>query len=190
MTETEFAGAIEVLQVGKGKVLSPREIEVWYKFLADVPLEALQGGIARFVCEGDDFPSIAKIRRLAMSYVHGECLSWGEAYENLVAASRRWGFAESPLARGSLDSLTWLTVQSLGGWQVVCDVTTDLRSTFRAQFRNVYQELAERAVSRRNLPEALRPRITNSDYSALGDNPRRLPRIALRAQGDRLKGKT
>ena len=65
MQVTEFAEAIAVLQSGIGKTMPKDQIKVWYECLKDLPLPALQSAITRYLCEGDDWPSISKIRKLA-----------------------------------------------------------------------------------------------------------------------------
>jgi len=161
MTKHEFGVALAVLGTGTGKTIIAKELDVWYQCLKDLPLLSLQTAITRYLCEGDDWPSIAKIRKLAGAAMHGECLSFGESFDAMLSAIRQHGFYDEPAARAKLDDLTWRTVQSLGGWEAVCDSPTDQRATLRAQFRMVYEGLREREESHRALPESVRPKIEN-----------------------------
>ncbi len=161
MNLDEFESALNVLQAGIGKPMSAEKTEVWYQCLNDLPLPALQAAITRYLCEGDYWPSIAKIRKLAGAAMHGECLSFGESYDRMCLARRLHGIYEIPIAREMLDDLTWRTIQGLGGWTSVCEALTDQRCTERAQFRMVYESLRDREERHRALPEAVRPRIEN-----------------------------
>ena len=163
----DFATAIAVLETGTGKALTGKQIEVWYQCLKDIPLPALQTAITRYLCEGDDWPSIAKIRKLAGAAIHGECLTFGEAFDWMQSAVHRLGFYNEPAARAKLDGLTWQTVQGLGGWQTVCDSPPDQRATLRAQFRMVYEGLRDREEKHRALPETVRPRIGNPEQARI-----------------------
>ena len=161
MNLDDFGRALDALQVGTGKTMTPEQIEVWFQCLKDLPLPALQTAITRYLCEGDDWPSIAKIRKLAGSAMYGECLSFGESFDAMLSAIRQHGSYNEQAARAKLDGLTWISVQGLGGWDAVCDSPTDQRSTLRAQFRMVYEGLRQREESHRALPESVRPRIEN-----------------------------
>ena len=161
MTLDDFETALNVLQAGIGKAMSPEKIEVFYQCLKDLPLSALQTAITRYLCEGDDWPSIAKIRKLAGSAMYGECLSFSESFDQMLSAVRKHGFYDQQMARARLDDLTWRKVQGLGGWEAMCDSPIDQRATLRAQFRMTYEGLREREEKHRALPEAVRPRIEN-----------------------------
>jgi len=168
LTKHELVYALYVLFTGTGKTIIAKELDVWYECLKDLPLAALQFAITRYLCEGDDWPSIAKIRKLAGAAMHGECLSFGESFDAMLSAIRKHGFYNEQEARAKLDGLTWRTVQCLGGWEAVCDSPTDQRSTLRAQFRMVYEGLREREESHRALPESVRPRIENPHQGKVG----------------------
>jgi len=161
LTKHEFGVALAVLGIGTGETINAKELEIWYQCLQDIPLPTLQSAIMRYLCEGDDWPSIAKIRKLASAATYGECITFGESFEQMLAAVRKHGFCNAQAARESLDNLTWRTIQGLGGWEAVCDSQTGQRATLRAQFRMAYESLREREERHRSLPEAVHPRIEN-----------------------------
>ena len=178
MILSDFATAMAVLETGIGKVMTDKQIEVWYQCLKDLPVPALQTAITRYLCEGDDWPSIAKIRKLAGAAMHGECISFGEAFDRMISAVHLFGFYDEQKAREKLDDLTWRTIQSLGGWEAVCDSPTDQRSTLRAQFRMVYELLRDREEKHRALPEAVRPRIENLEQEKTVSTPEEVHRLS------------
>lgn len=178
MTRNEFAVALAVLEAGIGKSLSGKQLEVWFNCLSDLPIESLETAITRYLCEGDDWPSIAKIRKLAGAAMHGECILFGESFDRMISAVRHFGFYDEQKARENLDDLTWRTIKSLGGWEAVCDSPTDQRSTLRAQFRMVYESLRDREEKHRALPEAVRPRIENPEQGKIVSTSEEVQRLS------------
>jgi hypothetical protein len=188
MTKNEFAAALAVLEAGIGKSLIGEQVKVWFDCLSDLPIEALQTGIKLYLCQGDDWPSIAKIRKLASSAMHGECLSFGEAFDLMISAVRKHGFYDEPAAREKLDDLTWQAVRGLGGWEAACDSPVDQRATMRAQFRMIYEGLRSREESHRALPEGLRPSIENPNNQLPESVRPRLPEVTKVADSMKITG--
>ena len=74
MNRSDFAASIHVLEKAMGKKLDPDALEIWYRCFNDLTAEQLQSGIVAYLRDGDDWPSIAKLRRFAgvSSAVDGE----------------------------------------------------------------------------------------------------------------------
>lgn len=161
ISRKKFAELMAGISSSTNKKFTDAETEFWYTSFSDLPAEFVEQAFTCFVLAGDDWPTIAKIRKLAGSAMHGECLTFGEAFDRMLSAVRHYGRYDVPTARKSLDDLTWRTVQSLGGWEAVCETPTNQLSTLRAQFRMVYESLRDREERHRALPEAVRPRIEN-----------------------------
>ena len=182
MTPNEFTIAMAVLEAGKGKSLTDEQLEVWHDCLKDLPLAALQTAIKRYLCEGDDWPSIAKIRNLAGSAMHGEALSPGAAFGRASDALRRIGFVDGDggidcvaEAKEKLDAMTWEAIEGLGGWPAFCESPERERATLRAQFRMAYEGVAAQTAKLKALPESVRPQIGKSPAPALVAESLKLP---------------
>lgn len=161
-SELEFAKVIEVLQHGLNKKFPPDQIKVWFECLKDLPAEALRKAIIRYLMQGDDWPTIAKIRQMATDAIHGTAPSAGDKFDEMMDAVRKYGIYKRTEACEALSADVWRTVKALGGWEAVCDSPPDQRSNLRAQFRMAYEALKQQAEQARLLPEAVRPRITES----------------------------
>ncbi len=145
--------AVAVLMAGTGRSWGTSQIRVWCQMLSDLPLDAVQHGIAQFLATDGEWPTIAKIRKAAMEYIRGRLLDPYEAFGRIVECVRKYGYMGSINAKADLDDLTWRAIKRIGGWRAICDSPSDRRESLRAQFRDAYQWAAQQETTdRTSLP--------------------------------------
>ena len=162
-----FAKLMAGLSSSTNKKYSADEIEFWFKAFSDLSPEFVEAGFQRFVLTGDDWPSIAKIRRLALEQASGRHLTAGEAFSEVLTAVRLFGRNQKPEAFATFDQITQLTVEQCGGWNWFCELNSDNRTTISAQFERRYNAIVERVVESRCLPEPLRPRSIAGSHESV-----------------------
>ena len=181
-----FALLMSKLRLGTGKGPSgvpeqagfPCELDVWFDALADLPIGALRTAIEIFIRDGDDWPTPAKLRRLAVEARDGEARSHADVWPRVLKALRHFGQYRAAAARDAIPATVWQAIGAEAGWQHLCDMREDQRSTFAAQFRERYRDLDQREQRHRRLPASLRPRL--APYAI--DEPQRLT-IRLHDEG-------
>ncbi len=131
MTRNEFKPLLLFIAKGCRVEFDREQVAAWYASLCDLPADSVAVAMARFVCEIGKWPDIATVRRFAVEALNGESRPWSEALEDARKAVRRFGAYRQADARKSLDDSTWKAIQSLGGWQKLCDWrrTVPTRST-------------------------------------------------------------
>ena len=100
--------------------------------------------------------TIADIRETAASITLGELPEWGEAWQEVTLAIKRFGSYRAGEALKSLSPLTKKAVERLGYIQLCAseNIAAD-----RANFRMIYESLAEREKKQAQLPEGLKQLI-------------------------------
>ena len=81
MNHREFVECMAVLEVATGKALKKNQAKIWFECLSDLTIKQLQQGIVGYLRNGDDWPSIAKLRRFALP---------GNAVDPETRADRAW----------------------------------------------------------------------------------------------------
>lgn len=162
MTKAEFRPLLWFLANGCRTEFDRGQCAAWFAGLSDLPTEVVTVGIARFVCEVGQWPDIATVRRFANEARHGLSKSWTKALEETRQAIRRHGLYGQKEALAMFDERTRQTVNSLGGWQKLCDWPIDQSGILTAQFRDIYQDISRRADSHLALPPDIRPKLVSS----------------------------
>ena len=91
MTREEFYAAMVALEAGTGKSLKESQVDIWFDCLSDLTAEQLHSAVVRYLREGDDWPSISNILKLAGSAMHGDCLSFCDSFDAMLRAVRQQG---------------------------------------------------------------------------------------------------
>lgn len=156
-----FSSIMDVLLHGMGKSFDDGQMEVWYRCLSDLNPVDLESAIVRYLMEGDDWPTIAKIRRMAVESRDGQAVDHGDAWGRLVFAVRRYGLDKIDDAREFLGDDIWRAVHGMGGWHAMCDMDEENRDFIRGQFRMCYEAAMVRASQERVLPESVLPRLVD-----------------------------
>ena len=112
----------------------------------------------------DTMDAYRRAREMAMDMKLGQRPNWGEGWEQVQRAIRRYGSYEQQKALDSMDEVTRQAVQQMG-WKNIC--LSDNETADRANFRMIYERLAERRRQDAQLPEALRQRIGNMNIGMI-----------------------
>ena len=126
----------------KENLLPTKEaMSLWYQALSDLPYEAANIALMKYVQLCRFAPSIAEIREEASKLMYGEMPDWGEGWRKALEAIRRYGCYAEREALASMDELTRETVRRLG-YRELCMSEEQMQD--RANFRMIYEQLARR----------------------------------------------
>lgn len=156
MTKQEFAllaSAIRTYYPKEQILPNQQAMELWYQELQDIPYEIAIAGLRQWVATNKWSPSIAEIREMASTVQNGVIPDWGEGWEQVLAAIRKYGMYQVGEAMDSFDPITKQCVERLG-FKNICmseNVATD-----RANFRMLYEQLQERKKKDSQLPLPLK----------------------------------
>lgn len=145
MDKREFAILAAAIKTyySKEKDLLPNDaaMSLWYKQLQDIPFPVAEAALDKWAQTEKWSPSIAELREMATTVSHGEIAGWGEGWEKVLKAVRKYGMYNIGPALASLDPMTRQAVEQVG-FREIC--LSENISVERANFRMVYENLAER----------------------------------------------
>lgn len=152
LTKQEFAIFAAALKTyfSKENNLLPNEaaMELWFRELQDIPFPVAEAALQKWVHTEKWSPSIAEIREMAATITSGEIPGWGDGWEKVLKAIRTHGMYNISGALNSLDPLTRQAVERVG-FREIC--MSENISVERANFRMVYENLAEREKARQQV---------------------------------------
>lgn len=136
-----FASAIRTYYPKENILPNQQAIELWYRELQDIPYKVAEASLRQWVATNKWSPSIAEIREMASTVQNGSLPDWGDGWEQVIKAIRRYGMYQIGEAMESFDPITKQCVERLG-FRNIClseNITAD-----RANFRTLYEQIAER----------------------------------------------
>ena len=151
-----LASAIKTYYPKEQILPNQQAMELWYRELQDIPYELAEAALRKWVVNNKWSPTIADIRELSTDIGVGSIPDWGEAWESVLTAIRRYGTYNQQAAMESMDSLTQQVVRRMG-FREICmseNIVAD-----RANFRNIYEQLANRQRTDMQMPPQLRSTI-------------------------------
>lgn len=139
--------------------LLPNEqaMELWFGQLQDIPFEVAEAGLNKWVSLNKWSPTIADIREMATTIKFGEIPDWGEAWQEVQNAVRRYGSYRPNEALDSMSPLTRKATERIG-FTNIC--MSENPSSDRANFRMVYENLVEREKKDIQIPQNLKNLIS------------------------------
>ena len=152
-----FAMALRTYYPKENLLPTKQAMELWFSQLSDIPYEVAQVGLQKWVAPNKWSPTIAEIREMASSVTHGEIPDWGEAWEEVRRAMRKYGSYNPQKALESMSPLTRKATERIG---FVNMCRSENPSHDRANFRMIYETLAEREKKDAQLPEPLKQLIS------------------------------
>lgn len=166
MTESEFAPIMAYLSSAVGKPVAQNQAEVYWDLLGDLPSEVLATAARQVLLESayPTLPTVGTLRQRCLALMQPPGLQAMEAWELVMRAVNRYGFAGETRALATLPDVAARAARALG-WQSLCDATVEQIPTVRAQFRDAYNSLAQRQ-EREALPPA---RYQRQAAKVLGD---------------------
>ena len=167
MNKTEFSTfsmALKTYYPRENLLPNSQAMELWFGQLQDIPYKVAEMALNKWVAVNKWSPSIADIREMAAEITKGEIPDWGEGWEQVLRAIRKYGSYNQPEAMKSLDDLTRQTVERLG-YLNIC--RSENIATDRANFRMIYEQLAERKKKEVQLPAGLKELINSVQVKML-----------------------
>ena len=167
MTKSEFvkfAAALKTYYPRESILPNQPAIELWYVQLQDLPYEVAEAVLNQWVATERYSPSIAEIRERAAYVMGGGIKDWGESWEAVLMAIRRFGRYREKEALENMDELTRACVKRLG-YSEIC-MSENIQAD-RANFRKVYEQLAERKKKDEQIPNGLREMISGLNQKKL-----------------------
>ena len=162
MTYKEFAKMAAAMRAyyPREKILPDNASrDLWYKHLEDIPYETAVVALNKWVSVNKWPPTIADLREAALEVSTDAIPDWSEAWETVLNAIRRFGPYRQTEAMESLDDMTRTVVRRLG-FMTLC--SSENVAADRANFRTIYQIMAERKRREAQLPEPLRLAIESN----------------------------
>ena len=153
-----FAMAIRTYYPKENILPNQQAMELWFRELQDIPYQVVEAGLRKWVSINKWSPSIAEIREMATTVKCGSIPDWGEGWESVMMAIRRYGTYREAEAMESLDDLTRQCVKRLG-FRNLC--LSENINQDRANFRMIYEQLAERKKVDAQIAEPLKQLISS-----------------------------
>lgn len=155
MTKKEFAlfgMALKTYYPREAILPNEQALELWFKQLADIPYTVAETALNKWVALNKWSPSIADLREIAAEVTTEESPEWGDEWEAVLRAVRKYGTWNERGALESLDAITRQTVERMG-FKNICN--SENISVERANFRMIYEQKLEKLKRRSQLPTAL-----------------------------------
>lgn len=167
MTKQEFAifaMALKTYYPRENLLPNEQAMDLWFIQLQDIPYKVAEVGLNKWVALNKWSPSIADIREMASGIIHGEIPDWGEAWQEVTNAMRRFGSYRPNEALASLSPLTRKATERIG-FNNLC--MSENPSAERANFRMIYESLVEREKKNAQMPEPLKNLISQISGNAI-----------------------
>jgi hypothetical protein len=131
----ELLAQVQALAAGYRQEADKATQQAYLIGLADVPLADVKRAVLQALRSEEFMPTVARLRKLAGAEVGGENRAI-LAFEALAKLVSREGAYRSVLTD---DPILNATINACGGWEAVCEVTTDdWHSHFRHRFLKTY----------------------------------------------------
>lgn len=152
-----FAAALRTYYSRENILPNKQAMELWFRQLQDIPYEAAEAILSKWVATNKWSPSIADIRDgMAEIQNGGAAEDWGEGWNKAMAAIRKYGSYNEAEALDSLPPLTRETVRRLG-YKSLCWSENQIAD--RANFRQVYEILEKRKIETDKIPLPVQQKI-------------------------------
>ena len=148
-----FACALKTYFPKEPILPNEQALDLWYNQLKDLPYDIAQVALNKWVATNKWSPSIAEIRETCARMSQNMPVEWSEAWEKVLKAIRKYGMYQEQEALFSFDDLTREAVKRLG-FKSIC--LSDNIAADRANFRMIYEQLAERQRKDAQLPPSLK----------------------------------
>ena len=167
MTKKEFASfamALKTYYPRENLLPNEQAMELWFMQLQDIPFQVAEVGLNKWVSLNKWSPSISDIREMASGITQGELPDWGDAWEEVCRAIRRFGSYRAMEALESMSPLARKATERIG-FTNLC--MSENQSADRANFRMIYETLAEREKKNSQLSDPLKQLISQMQSNNL-----------------------
>ncbi len=151
MDKKEFstlAMAIRTYYPKENILPNQQAMELWYRELQDIPANVAEAALRKWVATNKWSPSIAELREAAAEVRHGEVPDWGEGWKQVLNAIRVYGRERPKSAIASMHPIAGEVAERMGWWNLCVSTNQDAD---RANFRMMYESLAEREQARQQV---------------------------------------
>ena len=125
---------------------------IWYQLLQDIDYKIANAAIQKYMLTSKFPPTIADIREQAASVVSGEKPLWSDGWEEVARAIKNYGSYGQKEAMESMSEITRMAVRRMG-YTDLCRSENPVAD--RANFRDIFNMIAERQVKANQLPVTL-----------------------------------
>lgn len=135
-------------------------VEIWYKQLEDLDYGVAMTALNKWIATEKWPPSIADIRSLCVDIKEGvDPDAWSKAWEQVNKMIQKYGYYRPDEAYRELDAVDPLATEAIKrlGYCHVC--MSENQVAERANFRDIYLQLAKRKKEDSQIPEQLRMTI-------------------------------
>ena len=129
---------------------------MWFALIGDLPYDVCNVSVQKYMLTNKFPPTVAEIREMAAGVVNGEQMTWGESWEQVKKAIRRYGMYNKAEALASLDPLTRKCVESMG-FTELCLSENEMAD--RAHYQRVFENYARREQTAKQMPLQLQQAI-------------------------------
>jgi hypothetical protein len=128
-------------------------VKMWQKAFEDQPFEVVFGALSKHILKAKFPPTIAELREEVIRITNPEALKSGEeAWEEVIAAVKRFGFYRQAEAMKSFDEPTQRAVRTIG-WNKICHSETI--GIERSNFYKTYEALSKGDKEKALLPPSI-----------------------------------
>ena len=162
MNRNEFSNLAKAL-----KTFYPRDnmlpnmeaMELWYRELSDIPYTVAEAALRKYVSTNKFSPTIADIREQAATIKCGDKPLWADGWQQVQKNISKYGMCTYDPDRyeecmNSFDPITRKVVKRLG-WKELCQSDIKNVMTDRANFRMIFEQIADREHETKQLPVQL-----------------------------------
>lgn len=152
MTKAEFitfAAAMRTYYPRENIFPNQQAIELWFAQLADIPKNVLDLALSSWVATQKWSPSIADLREKAAEIEGKTPGDWSDGWDKVQKAIKYFGRYRQAEALESMDEITRQTVSRMGFIEL-CN--SENVAADRANFRTIYQSIAERKKRENQIP--------------------------------------
>ena len=144
---------------------------IWYQLLQDIDYKIANAAIQKYMLTSKFPPTIADIREQAASVVNGEKPLWSDGWEEVVRAIKNYGSYGQKEAMESMSEITRMAVRRMG-YIDLCRSENPVAD--RANFRMIFEQIAEREQKQNQLPVSLKNLIEESKRKGIEHESERL----------------
>lgn len=156
MTDKEFetiALAIKAAYPNSNVLPDKYAMKTWYRALMDLDYQVTENAVWEHISTSVFPPSIAEIREKCTARLSPMVNDWGEAWEEVLQAIRKYGSYREEEAVASMSRLTTIAVCRMG-FKNLCQ--SDNPVADRAHFQRIYEGMVKEEKRQTQLPEFVR----------------------------------
>lgn len=143
-----FAMALKTYYPRENLIPNEQAMNLWFIQLQDLDYKTAELVLNKWVATNKWSPSIAEIREAAAEITSPAIPDWGEAWEKVLKVVWHYGSYEPEKAMAELDEITAAAVKRVGYYEICQSQNIAIE---RANFRDIYNNLAERKKTRQQI---------------------------------------